>query len=192
VCPAGFSYSPLPSNPASDRARNHRQSFLGSLTYVKSTRLLPGSSMPSFELTVALAIFNQFPMMTKFDFETVLAACLALACLAFTPIAQSKNPQVVSQNAGGSMESRSFFAIGMENQLRKQGDDARVQLDGDRRDVLLVRWAGVHRNDIFAFVSSHQATEARQLGFTRILVTDGRQRWDYDVTRESMVWSPAQ
>lgn len=130
-------------------------------------------------------------MMTKFDLETILAACLALACLAFTPIVQSKNNQPRSGNPVASMDNRSSFAIGVEDQLRKRGEDARVQLDGDRRDVLLVSWTGVRRNDIFAFVSSHPATEARQLGFARIVLTDGHQRWDYDVMRSSMVWSPA-
>jgi len=130
-------------------------------------------------------------MMTKFDFETVLAGCLALACLSFTPIAQSRNRPEPPKTAVASMDTRSSFAISVENHLRERGTDARVELDGDSRDVLLVNWTGVQRKDIFVFVSSGPAAEAQQLGFTKIIVTDAKQRWDYDVTRESMVWTPA-
>lgn len=91
-----------------------------------------------------------------------------------------------------SMETRSNFATTLENQLRQRGADARIQLDGDRRDVLRVEWQGVRRSDIYAFVNSVSVQEAKQLGFSTIVFTNGNLRWDYDLARESMVWSPAQ
>ncbi len=133
--------------------------------------------------------------MTKSSFRTLMGSCLALSTLAFTPIAQSQktaSPQVQRPGAVASMETRSDFATSLENQLRQRGADARVQLDGDRRDVLRVDWHGVRRSDIYAFVNSLSAQEAKHLGFSTTVFTNGNLRWDYDLARESMVWSPAQ
>jgi hypothetical protein len=127
--------------------------------------------------------------MTKSNLAT-LGGCLVLASLAFVSVAQSQNYSSLI-NAAVSIDSRSAFATGMENQLRQRGVDARVQLDGDARDVLHVEWTTVRRGDIFYFVNSSVAENAQQLGFTTVVFTDGQQRWDYDVARESMVWSPA-
>jgi hypothetical protein len=40
-------------------------------------------------------------------------------------------------------------------------------------------------------VNSSVSDNAKQMGFKTVVFTDGQQRWDYDVARESMVWSPA-
>ena len=91
------------------------------------------------------------------------------------------------------MEARSVFATGIEQQLRQAGIDARVQLDGDQRDVLRVEWQGAGRRDIYAFVNSAAVRRGAQpIGFRSIVFTSGAQRWDYDLARESMVWSPSQ
>jgi len=37
---------------------------------------------------------------------------------------------------------------------------------------------------------SARAQHARQMGFGSVVFTNGKQRWDYDLARESMVWSP--
>jgi hypothetical protein len=91
------------------------------------------------------------------------------------------------------MEACSAFATGIENQLRQAGMDARVQLDGDQRDVVRIDWQKASRRDLNAFFTSattnHQAERA---GLRTIVVTSGAQRWDYDVARQSLVWSPAQ
>jgi hypothetical protein len=127
--------------------------------------------------------------MTKSNLAT-LGGCLVLASLAFVSVAQSQNYSSLI-NAAVSMDSRSAFAIGIENQLRQRGVDARVQLDGDARDVLHVEWTTVRRGDIFYFVNSSVSDNAKQMGFKTVVFTDGQQRWDYDVAGESMVWSPA-
>lgn len=90
------------------------------------------------------------------------------------------------------MESRSGFATILEGQLRQQGADARVQLDGDRRDDLRIEWQGVRRSDIYSFVSSSAAQDARRMGFASVTFSNGTRRWDYNLSRESMVVSPAQ
>jgi hypothetical protein len=131
--------------------------------------------------------------MIKSNLGTLTGSCLALA-LSFAPMAQSQSkaaPQLRG-TALASMETRSNFATTLENQLRQRGADARIQLDGDRRDVLRVEWQGVRRSDIYAFVNSVSVQEAKQLGFSTIVFTNGNLRWDYDLARESMVWSPAQ
>jgi hypothetical protein len=128
--------------------------------------------------------------MTKSNLAT-LGGCLVLASLAFVAVAQSHTYSNLLSSAVASIDSRSAFATGMENQLRQLGVDARVQLDGDARDVLRVEWTSVRRSDIFSFVNSSFVAQARQMGFTTFVFTDGQQRWDYDVARESMIWTPA-
>jgi hypothetical protein len=120
-----------------------------------------------------------------------LGGALILASLAFVSVAQSQNHGMRHGSAVASMDTRSAFATGMENQLRQRGIDARVQLAGDARDVLHVEWTNVHRSDIFSFVNSTVVESAKQMGFATVVFTDGQQRWDYNVARESMVWSPA-
>jgi hypothetical protein len=120
-----------------------------------------------------------------------LGGTLILASLAFVSVAQSQNRGMRHGSAVASTDTRSAFATGMENQLRQRGIDARVQLAGDTRDVLHVEWTNVHRSDIFSFVNSTVVESARQMGFATVVFTDGHQQWDYDVARESMVWSPA-
>jgi len=36
------------------------------------------------------------------------------------------------------------------------------------------------------------ADNAKAMGFSSIEIIDGLQRWDYDLTRESMVWTTTQ
>jgi hypothetical protein len=133
--------------------------------------------------------------MIKRHFGTLTGSCLALAALAFAPAARSQsNPQPVTSPAGvvASMDARSTFATATENQLRQRGIDAHVQLQGDRRDVLHVEWQGIHRSDIFNFVNSSAMQGAKRAGFSTILFTSGTQQWEYNLARESMIWSPAQ
>lgn len=125
----------------------------------------------------------------------MIGSCLALSALALAPIAQSQSnvsPQAQRPVAISSMEARSSFATTIENQLRQRGMDARVQLDGDGRDVLRIDWQGARRSDIYQFVNSSATQAARQMGFSSVVFTDGNLRWDYNLARESMVWSPAQ
>ena len=123
-----------------------------------------------------------------------MGGCLALAALAFAPIARSQSnlPTQTQGSAMSSMETRSAFATSVENQLRQSGADVRVQLDGDRRDVLRVEWQGARRGDIFRFVTSDAANHASRMGFSSFVFTNGTQRWEYNVSRESMITSPAQ
>jgi hypothetical protein len=133
--------------------------------------------------------------MTHRHLGMMTGSCLALAALAFAPVARSQsNFQSIRSKTivAASMEARSSFATATENQLRQRGVDARVQLQGDRRDVLHVEWQGVRRSDIFAFVNSSAMQNAKQAGVSTILFTNGTQQWEYDLARESMIWSPAQ
>ena len=123
-----------------------------------------------------------------------MGSCLALLALGLTPVARSQSnasSQDQRPTVLATMETRSSFATHLENQLRQRGSDARVQLDGDRRDVLHVEWQGVHRSDIYNFVSSSAAQDARKMGFTSFTFSNGSQRWDYDLSRESMIVSAA-
>lgn len=88
------------------------------------------------------------------------------------------------------MDARSEFAVTAENQLRQRGIDANAQLQGDQRDVLLIDWRGARGSDIYAFVTSSAVREAAAKGFSAITFTNGKQQWEYDVSRESMVTSP--
>ena len=63
---------------------------------------------------------------------------------------------------------------------------------GDARDVLQVEWTSVGHSDIYSFVNSNVSDNAKQMGFTSIEFIDGQRRWDYDLARESMVWTAAQ
>jgi hypothetical protein len=133
--------------------------------------------------------------MIKSNLGTLMGGCLVLATLSFAPVAQSQRnatPLVSHGGAIASMETRSDFATRVENGLRQGGVDARVQLEGDRRDVLRVDWQGIRRRDIHNFVASATIEDAKRMGFSGIVFANGKQRWDYDLTRESMVWSPAQ
>lgn len=74
--------------------------------------------------------------------------------------------------------------------MRARGTDLRVQLDGDALDTLRIEWPTIHRRDVFRFVTSPAAEQARQMGFTSIVFTNGGHRWEYSLTRESMISSP--
>lgn len=132
--------------------------------------------------------------MTTSHFGTLLGGCLALAALSFAPIAQSQSnaPRRVHLNAVASMQTRSDFAGRIENQLRQHGMDAQVQLDGDGRDLLRIESQQLGRSAVYSFVNSVSAQQARQIGFTAVIFSNGKQQWDYDLARESMIWSPAQ
>ena len=132
--------------------------------------------------------------MIKPNLGTLMGGCLTLA-LFVAPVAQSQSdatPQPLHGSSLASMETRSHFATTVENQVRQRGFDAYVQVGGDRRDVLRVDWQGIRRSDIHSFVTSITVQDARQMGFTAIVFTSGTRQWDYDLARESMVWSPAQ
>jgi len=133
-------------------------------------------------------------MMTT-NFRTLVGSGLALCIVAFGPIARSQSSAstpLPRPAAVASMESRSGFATNLESQLRQHGADARVQLNGDRRDDLHVEWPGVRRNDIYNFVNSSAAQDARRMGFASFTFSNGHQQWDYDLSRESMVVSLVQ
>jgi hypothetical protein len=120
---------------------------------------------------------------------TTLGGCLLLATLALVSVAQSQSHAWLMSSAVDSMDTRSAYATDIETQLRKQGVDARVQLGGDARDVLQVEWTSVRQSAIYSFVNSTVAENAKKMGFSSIEVIDGLQRWDYSLSRESMVWS---
>lgn len=124
----------------------------------------------------------------------LMGSCLVLAALSMPMLAQSQQQGPASSRSSGvaSMETRSAFATTIENQLRQRGFDARVQLQGDRRDILHIQWQAVRRSDIYNFVTSSIMRDARQMGFTQVVFTNGQQLWEYDLARESMIWSPAQ
>jgi hypothetical protein len=119
-----------------------------------------------------------------------LAGCgLALAILCTLVSLGQPTALAQSQAVKTTMEARSAFATSIEGQLRQRGIDARVHLEGDRRDVLLIEWQTVRRSGIYAFVGSAAVRDAAARGFRTIAFTNGEQRWDYDLARESMVWS---
>jgi len=134
------------------------------------------------------------PMTTyMFKFATLLGSGAMLALVTLGSAAQSRNTATTSTQprvVAASMETRSDFATSLESQLHARGIDARVQLDGDSRDVLRIEWPSIHRSDVRSFVTSASAQRARQMGFGSVVFTNGKQRWDYDLARESMVWSP--
>ena len=121
-----------------------------------------------------------------------LGGCLLLATLALVSAAQSQGHAWLMSSAVASMDSRSAYATDIESQLRRRGVDAHVQLAGDARDVLQVEWTSVGHSDIYSFVNSNVSDNAKQMGFTSIEFIDGQRRWDYDLARESMVWTAAQ
>jgi hypothetical protein len=132
-------------------------------------------------------------MMTS-NLGTLLGGCIALTALSFAAIAQSQStePRTVHRNAIASMQTRSDFASRIENQLRQHGMDARVQLDGDSRDLLRIESQQLARSDVYSFVNSISAHQAHQIGFSAITFSNDKQQWDYDLARESMILSPTQ
>jgi hypothetical protein len=117
-----------------------------------------------------------------------VATVLTIASLVPSPSAHS---QVATAGVPTpTMETRSAFATGVEDQLRRAGFDARVQLDGDQRDVLRIEWQGISRHDLHRFVTSSTLRgEALADGFRSVGFSSGAQRWDYNLATESMVWS---
>ncbi|HMK21126.1 MAG TPA: hypothetical protein VK466_02260 [Terriglobales bacterium] len=125
-------------------------------------------------------------MTSKQHFGTVLASSLALALFTFVPAVQS---QTLPQQPA-SPDARSSYATTMERQMRAQGTDVRVQLDGDALDTLRVEWPTVHRSDIYRFVTSPVAKQIQHLGFSKVIFTNGSHRWEYNLTQESMISAP--
>ena len=121
--------------------------------------------------------------------KALLLGCAMLALLFFGQTVASA--QHARPSLEPSMEARSAFASSLENQLHQRGIDAKVQLDGDRRDTLNIDWPGVSRSTLYGFVNAPTVRETMQpIGFRMIQITSGHQQWDYDVLRESMVWNP--
>jgi hypothetical protein len=146
---------------------------------------------------ILLALVHTAMKTTQLNLRTSASRYLALAMLlVLTSLGQ---PFLAHSQAGTAslvkptVEARSAFATGIEQRLRQAGIDARVQLDGDQRDVLHVEWQGAGRRDIYALVNSAAVRSGAQpIGFRSIVFTSGAQRWDYDLARESMVWNPSQ
>jgi hypothetical protein len=134
----------------------------------------------------------------KSNFGTLAGCLLAVVAMFFTAslgtsAAAAQAPAAGTRQVGPTMETRSAFATRFENQLRRRGIDAHVQLAGDERDVLRVEWQTIRRNDIFAFVNSSLVRSAApSIGFKSIVFSNGEQQWDYDMARESMVLHPVQ
>jgi hypothetical protein len=127
----------------------------------------------------------EFTSMTnKQLLRTVLAGFLAVVFFSFTPALHSQSAHAVSPNV------RSHFATTLEREMRAQGTDVRIQLDGDALDTLRVDWPAVHRSDIYRFVTSPAAQQAVRKGFSKVVFSNGSRRWEYDLTRESMISSP--
>ena len=145
---------------------------------------------------ILLALVYTAMKLIQSNLRTLAGSCLALATLIL--IASLGQPTLAHSQAAVSqakptVETRSAFATSIESQLRQRGIDARVQLDGDKRDVLRIEWQGVSRRDIYGFVNSATVRDAIQpIGFKSIVFANGSQRWDYDLVRESMVWNPSQ
>ena len=56
--------------------------------------------------------------------------------------------------------------------------------------MLRVEWQTISRHDIYGFVnSSLMRNTAPAMGFKTVVFTNGEQRWEYDLARESMVFS---
>ena len=134
----------------------------------------------------------------KSNFGTLTGCFLALAVAFLTAslgqsTALAQAPAAMTPSVSPTMETRSAFATGFENQLRRRGIDAHVQLEGDQRDVLRVEWQTISRHDIYGFVNSALVSNAApMIGFKSIVFSNGEQQWDYDLARESMVWNPSQ
>ena len=131
-------------------------------------------------------------MTMKKPFRTVMASSLVLAGFSLTPALQSQTAAIVPQNSVvASMDARSGYATTLERQMRAKGVDAKVELAGESLTVLQVEWRSVHRSDIYSFVTSPAAVQALRMGFENVVFTNGSQRWEYNLRRESMVSSPA-
>ena len=130
-------------------------------------------------------------MTIKKPLGTVMACSLALAAFSLSPALQSQTTRSSHvPHVAASPDARSSFATALERQMRSQGTDVRVQLEGDARDTLRIEWPTVHRSDIYRFVTSPAAHRAAHMGFSSVLFTNGSHRWEYNLTRESMVSSP--
>jgi hypothetical protein len=130
-------------------------------------------------------------MTIKKSLRTVMACSLALGAFSFLPVLQSQTSRSLTEpHLTASPDARSSFATTLERQMRSKGNDVRVQLEGDALDTLRIEWPTVHRSDIYRFVTSPAAQRAVRMGFSSVLFTNGSQRWEYNLTRESMVSSP--
>jgi hypothetical protein len=127
----------------------------------------------------------------KANFGTLAVCLLAVAAVVFAvSLGPSKAMAQAPAAAVPTMETRSAFATEFENHLRQRGIVAYVQLDGDERDVLRVEWQTISRHDIYGFVNSAlMRNTAPAMGFKTVVFTNGEQRWEYDLARESMVFS---
>ena len=129
-------------------------------------------------------------MTIKKHLGTVMASSLALAAFSLMPSLQSQTAHSQRAVASASQDARSSFATALERQMRSQGTDVRVQLEGDTLDTLRVEWPTLRRSDIYRFVTSSAAQQAVRMGFSSVLFTNGTQRWEYNLIRESMISSP--
>ena len=130
-------------------------------------------------------------MTMKKPFGTVMASSLVLAVFSLTPALQSQTGASVPKNSVvASVDARSDFATTIERQMRAKGVDAKVQLAGESLNVLQVEWPAVHRSNIYTFVTSPAAGQALGMGFESVVFTNGNQRWEYNLRRESMISSP--
>jgi hypothetical protein len=95
-----------------------------------------------------------------------------------------------------AVEARADFARNVQHQLTRRGIDARVSLEGTDRDLLRIEWRELNRPFIYDFVTSPSLrSDARPAGLKSVIFANGGasgdERFDYDVQRESMIWSPS-
>ena len=84
--------------------------------------------------------------------------------------------------------------------------DARVKLEGEDKNMLRIEWRGMSPSVVYNLVNSPVLREdAKPVGFKAIVFTDGggqrecgsltkaqcEEKWDYDLERESMIWTPS-
>ena len=94
-----------------------------------------------------------------------------------------------------AVKARADFASNVQRQLSERGIDARVSLEGTDRDLLRIEWRELNRPFIYGFVTSPSlASDARPAGLKSVIFVNrggsGHERFDYDVQRESMIWTP--
>jgi hypothetical protein len=95
-----------------------------------------------------------------------------------------------------AVEARADFARDVQKQLTQRGIHARVSLEGTDRDLLRIEWRELNRPFIYDFVTSPSLrSDARPVGLKSVIFANGGglgdERFDYDVQRESMIWTPS-
>jgi hypothetical protein len=81
-----------------------------------------------------------------------------------------------------SLKERMLFVVNLEKAFRKKGWLASLDLEGKDGKTMVIFWDQLNRPLALQMVQSKQTVaDLREMGFKRLAMRNGKQKWDFDL-----------